>query len=120
VSLRARGWCGFGSAVRHSAALPVVGLDGPVGAAQQQLCDGFGMAFGRGQVQRRVPARQTAAATRPPHSADSPQAQTAHLPLSWALTSAPDATSNRTIRRLLWYAAQSSAVQPSLRTVGPG
>jgi hypothetical protein len=61
------------SAVRRSAALPVedvvkVKLHGAVGAAQQQLGDGCGMAFARGQVQRRVPARQTAAGTRPPHT----------------------------------------------------
>jgi hypothetical protein len=43
------------SAVRRSAALPVVGLDGPVGAAHEQFCDRVGMAFARGQVQRRVP-----------------------------------------------------------------
>ncbi len=52
-------------AVRRSAAVPVEGLDGPVGAAQQQLRDGCGMAIVRGIVQRRVPARPTAAATRP-------------------------------------------------------
>ena len=40
VSLHACGCCGFGSAVRRSAAVPEVGLDGPVGAAQQQLRDG--------------------------------------------------------------------------------
>jgi hypothetical protein len=73
VSLHARGCFGFGSAVRRSAALPVGVLDGPVGAAQQQLRDGVGMALGRGKVQRCPPARQTAAATRPAHSADSPQ-----------------------------------------------
>ncbi len=57
------------SAVRRSAALPVeVVMDGPVGAAQQQLRDGCGMASARGNVQRRVPARQTAAGTRPAHS----------------------------------------------------
>jgi hypothetical protein len=67
------------SAVRHGAALPVVVLDGPVGAAellgaaQQQLRDVVGMAIARGKVQRRPTARPTAAATRPAHSADSPQ-----------------------------------------------
>jgi hypothetical protein len=66
VSLHARGCCGFGSAVRRRAALPVDALDGPVGAAQQQLGDGVGM--GRGPMQRRAPARTTAAGTRPPHS----------------------------------------------------
>jgi hypothetical protein len=99
---RARGCCGFGSAVRHSAALPIVGLAGPVGAAQQQLRDGVGFASERGIVQRRVPARQTgggdsAAALNGRFAA----AETAHPSLSsWAFTSAPDATSNRTIRRL--------------------
>jgi hypothetical protein len=52
------------SAVRRSAALPVVSLDGPVGAAQQQLRDACGMAIERGIEQRRVPARPTAAGTR--------------------------------------------------------
>jgi hypothetical protein len=52
------------SAVRRSAALPVFVLDGRVGAAQQQLRDGCGMAFVRGPVQRRLPARPTAAGTR--------------------------------------------------------
>jgi hypothetical protein len=53
------------SAVRRSAALPVAAvLDGPVGAAQQQLRDGRGMAIARGQVQRRGPARPTAAGAR--------------------------------------------------------
>ena len=47
------------SAVRRSSALPAFVLDGPVGAAQQQLRDTCGMAFTRGQVQRREPARQT-------------------------------------------------------------
>jgi hypothetical protein len=54
-------------------ALPVFVLDGPVGAAQQELRDNVGFAIARGRVQRRVPARQTAAGTRPAHSADSPQ-----------------------------------------------
>jgi hypothetical protein len=49
------------SAVRRSAALPVDALDGPVGAAQQQLRDACGIAIARGPVQRRVPARPTAA-----------------------------------------------------------
>jgi hypothetical protein len=71
-------------------------------------------------VQRREPARQTAAGTRPPHSADSPQAETAHPLWSWAFTSAPDATSDRTIRRLPYIAAQCSAVSPRLCTAGPG
>jgi hypothetical protein len=70
VSLHARGWCGFGSAVRRSAAVPVDGLDGPVGAAHEQLGDGVGFATARGIVQRREPARQTAEGARPPHSAD--------------------------------------------------
>jgi hypothetical protein len=66
VALHARGCCGFGLAARHCAALPVVVvLDGPVGAAQQQLRDGCGLAIVRGKVQRRVPARPTAAGTRP-------------------------------------------------------
>jgi hypothetical protein len=79
------------------------------------------MAIVRGQVQRRAPARPTAAGTRPAHSmADSPQAQTAHLPSSWAFTSALASTSDRIIRRLPLSAAQCSAVQPSLCTAGPG
>ncbi len=113
----------FRSAVRHSAlaALPAVGMDGPVGAAQQQLGDGFGMANARGQVQRRESARQTAAGTQPPHSpADSPQAGTAHPKRLWAFTSAPNATSDRTIRRLPLSAASCSAVLPLLCTAGPG
>jgi hypothetical protein len=47
------------SAVRRSAALPVAVLDGPVGAAQQQLGDGLRSAAVNGLVQRRVPAWQT-------------------------------------------------------------
>ena len=78
------------------------------------------MAIPRGIVQRRPPARPTAAATRPAHSADSPRAQTAHPQSFWAFTTAPDAASDRTIRRLLWIAAQCSAVTPSLCTAGPG
>ncbi len=67
------------SAVRRSAAVPVFVLDGPVGAAQQQLRDACRTATVRGIVQRRVPARPTAAGARPAHStADSPRAQTAH------------------------------------------
>jgi hypothetical protein len=121
VHLRARGCCSFGSAVRRSAALPVAILDGPVGAAQQQLRDGAGHAIARGRVQRRVPARQTAAGTRPAHSRRSPQAETAHRSSRvWAFTSASDATSDRTIRRLPNCAASCSAVQPSLCTAGPG
>jgi hypothetical protein len=114
------------SAVRRSAAVPaaqeVVGLDGPVGAAQQQLRDGVGFALPRGIEQRRVPARPTAAAaTRPAHSsADSPRAQTAHPSSSWAFTSASASASDRTIRRLPSYAAQCSAVMPCLCTAGPG
>jgi hypothetical protein len=50
VRLRACGRCGFGSAVRRSAALPVDVLDGPVGAAQQQLRNGVGIAIARGKV----------------------------------------------------------------------
>jgi hypothetical protein len=50
VCLRARGCCGFSSAVQRSAALPSVVLDGPVGAAQQQLRDGAGFAIVRGIV----------------------------------------------------------------------
>ena len=71
-------------------------------------------------MQRRLPARPTAAATRPAHSADSPQAQTAHPSSSWAFTTAPDAASDRTIRRLPRLAAQCSAVEPPLCTAGPG
>jgi hypothetical protein len=69
------------------------------------------MAIVRGVVQRRGPARPTAAATRPAHStADSLQAQTAHLPWSvWAFTSAPASTSNRTIRQSQ-FAAMCSGV----------
>ena len=78
------------------------------------------MAIERGSVQRRGPARPTAAATRPAHSADSPQAQTAHPLRSWAFTTAPDAASDRTIRRLPYSAAQCSAVMPYLCTAGPG
>ena len=78
------------------------------------------MAIARGLVQRRVPARPTAAATRPAHSADSPQAQTAHPMQFWAFTTKPDAASDRTIRRLPKIAAQCSAVEPSLCTAGPG
>ncbi len=44
------------------------------------------------------------------HSADSPQAQTAHPYLLWAFTSASASTSDRTIRRLPSHAAQCSAV----------
>jgi hypothetical protein len=51
--------------------------------------------------------------------ADSPQAQTAHPTRSWSFTSAPDATSDRTIRRLPRSAAQCSAVKPYLCTAGP-
>jgi hypothetical protein len=47
------------SAVRRSAAVPVFVLDGPVGAAEQQLRDVVGLAIVRGIVQRRGPARQT-------------------------------------------------------------
>ncbi len=109
------------SAVRRSAALPVVVLDGPVGAAQQQLRDVVGTAIVRGIVQRRVPARPTAARARPAHStADSPQAQTAHPMSSWAFTSALASTSDRTIRRLPYFAAMCSAVKPNLCTAGPG
>jgi hypothetical protein len=112
---------GFGSAVRRSAAVPVVALDGPVGAAQQQFGDGVRMAMVHGQVQRRGPARQTAAGTRPAHSADSPQAQTAHPSRSlWEFTSAFASTSDRTSRRLPRYAAWCSAVRPLLCTAGPG
>ena len=120
VSLRARGCCGFGSAVRRSAALPAEEvLDGPVGAAQQQLRDGFGMAKARGNVQRRPSARQTAAGTRPPHSRRFAASGKAHPRGSRASTAALDAISNPTIRRLPWYAAQCSAVQPSLCTAVP-
>ncbi len=106
------------SAVRRSAALPDFGLDGPVGAAQQQLRDGCGMAFAA--VQRRHPARPTAAATRPAHSADSPRAQTAHPQRFWPSTSASASTSDPMIRRLPQAAAQFSVVKPSLCTAGPG
>ncbi len=110
-----------GSAVRRSAAVPVAVLDGPVGAAQQQLRDVVGTAIARGTVQRRLPARPTAAGTRPAHStADSPRAQTAHLKSSWACTSASASTSDRIIRRLPYHAAQCSAVQSPLCTAGPG
>jgi hypothetical protein len=90
------------SAVRRSAALPEeVVLDGPVGAAEQQLRDGCRIAFVRGTVQRRAPARPTAAGTRPAHSsADSPQAQTAHPKSSLAFTAASASTSDPIIRRL--------------------
>jgi hypothetical protein len=76
----------------------------------------------RGQVQRRRPARQTEAGTRPAAlTADSPQAQTAHPSSVRAFTSAPNATSNRMIRRLQNSAAKCSAVEPfPLRTAGPG
>jgi hypothetical protein len=66
VSLHARGYA-VGRAVRRSAALPDAILDGPVGAAHEQLCDRIGRASVRGPVQRRVPARQTGG-----HSAAAP------------------------------------------------
>jgi hypothetical protein len=105
--------------VRRSAALPAVVLDGPIGAAQQQLGDGVDFAIERGTVQRRPPARQTAAGLGRPHSANA-EAETAYPSQRWAFTSAFDAMSNPTIRRLPYCAAQCSAVRPSLCTAGPG
>jgi hypothetical protein len=120
VRLHARGCCGFGSAVRRSAALPVAVLDGPVGAAQQQLRNGAGFASSCGPVQRRGPARQTAAGTRPGALGRFAAAETAHPSSVWPFTAALNPTSNRTIRQLPWSAAQCSAVRPSLCTRGRG
>ena len=114
---------------RGAAMLPVAVVDGHR-AAQEQLGDRFEMATVHGIVQRRGPARHSAAAwTRKeggrrggarPHSADADRCGKAHPSLVLASTSALAAINRRTARRWPQCAAKCSAVSPLLRTAGLG
>jgi hypothetical protein len=105
------------SAARRGAALPVVGLDGHVGAAHEQFGDRFRHAIQRGIVQRRPPAQQTTGLGRPTRRGRNGKA---HPQWFWASTAALPAIINWTNRRLPYRAAQCSAISPSsLCTAGP-
>jgi hypothetical protein len=107
--------------VRRSTTLPVAVLDGRVRAGAEQRGRCVGVAVEGSPVQRRHPAgdggigggtgpRRPAADSAPRR----PAAQKAHLALPWMSSGAPALMSARTAGKWSWYAAQVSAVLPSL------